>query len=153
MVKLFGFSNFMYSMLGILFYASVCLNMVHTGHAGPTDHSGCSIGHSGQFDGMVGHIWHAVMAQNFENFKNPCLVVLWVKGWCARGEPVRDLLSDMRALQNHRHFGSTSTMHRAICTKQLFLQTKSIIVYFNESVEINSKTKTSKHWKNRQLVL
>ncbi len=30
-----------------------------------------------------------------------------MKGWFARVVPARDLLSDLRDLQNRRHFGST----------------------------------------------
>jgi hypothetical protein len=45
-----------------------------------------------------------------------------MKGWFARAETVQVLLSDLRPLQNHNHFGST--MFRAICAKHHFLQTK-----------------------------
>jgi hypothetical protein len=52
-----------------------------------------------------------------------------MKEWYARGEHARHLLNDLRALQNRRHFGSTIVC--TACAKQRFLQTKSIIVYFN----------------------
>jgi hypothetical protein len=40
-----------------------CLNMVHTGHAEPTNYSGYSPGHWGHFGGS-----HARKTQNFGNF-------------------------------------------------------------------------------------
>jgi hypothetical protein len=49
MVKLFDFLNV--SVFNARSTALVWLNMVQTGHAGPTDHSGCSPGHSGHFGG------------------------------------------------------------------------------------------------------
>jgi hypothetical protein len=44
-----------------------------------------------------------------------------MKEWFARVGPARDLLSDLSALQNRRHFGSN--MFRATCAKHGFLQT------------------------------
>jgi hypothetical protein len=48
--------------------------------------------------------------------------------------PARDLLSDLMALQNRRHFWST--MFRATWAKHGFLQTKDKynIVYFNKYI-------------------
>jgi hypothetical protein len=40
--------------------ALVCLNVVHTGHAEPTGHCGCSLGQSGHFCGS-----HVMITQNF----------------------------------------------------------------------------------------
>ncbi len=79
--------------------------MAQTGHAGPPNHSGCSPGHSDLFGGS-----HTMITQNFEKSQKSVV------------GPARDLLSDLRALQNQRHFGST--MFRAVLAKQRFLQNK-----------------------------
>jgi hypothetical protein len=69
---------------------------------------------------------HAMITQSFEIiqksvFGRTLKSHMGMKGWFARGEPARDLLSDLRALQNRRHFGSN--MFRANCAKHGFLQT------------------------------
>ncbi len=45
-----------------------------------------------------------------------------MKGWFARVVPARDLLSDLRAIQNRRHFGSNRSTNDL--RKTPFLQTK-----------------------------
>jgi hypothetical protein len=47
-----------------------------------------------------------------------------MKGWFARVQTLRDLLSDLRALHNRHHFESIMTMFRTKGTKRPFLQTK-----------------------------
>jgi hypothetical protein len=96
--------------------------MVHTGHAGPTDHSGCSPGHSGHFGGshvMITKLRKFSKIGLWSYFGGP--YVMYMKEWFARVETLRDLLSDLRAFQNRRHFGSN--MFRATCAKHGFLQT------------------------------
>ncbi len=78
--------------------ALVCLKVVPGGCAEPLDHYRCSIGQSGHFGGL-----HAMKTQSFENSQKSvfCLALLVnmsMKYWIARGEPVRDLLSDLRPL-------------------------------------------------------
>ncbi len=68
-----------------------------------------------------------MITQSFENsqksvFGRTLEAHMGTKGWFARGDPVRDLLTDLRALQNRRHFWAT--IFRAICAKYYFLQTK-----------------------------
>jgi hypothetical protein len=53
-----------------------------------------------------------MITQHFENsqksvFYRTLEAHMGMKGWFARVAPARDLLSDLRALQNRRHFGST----------------------------------------------
>jgi hypothetical protein len=55
---------------------------------------------------------HAMITQSFENpqksvFGHTLVLDFSMKEWFARVETFRDLLSDLRALQNRRHFGSS----------------------------------------------
>ncbi len=55
---------------------------------------------------------HHMITQSFENsqksvFGRTLQPHMGMNGWFARVAPARDLLSDLRALQNRRHFGST----------------------------------------------
>ncbi len=81
--------------------------MVHTGHAEPNGHHGRSPDQSGHFGGS-----HARITQSFENSKKSVFgrtskANMDMKRWFTRVGPARNLLSDVRALQNRRHFGST----------------------------------------------
>ncbi len=54
----------------------------------------------------------AMITQSFENYQKlvsgrTLEAHMYMKEWFARGETLRDLLSDLRALQNRRHFWST----------------------------------------------
>jgi hypothetical protein len=78
--------------------ALVFLKVVPGGCAKFPDHYRCSIGQSGHFGGS-----HAMKTQRCENsqkseFCRTLLVNMSMKYWFARGEPVRDLLSDLRPL-------------------------------------------------------
>ncbi len=84
------------------------LNRVHTGHVEPTGHQGCSLGQSGHFGWS--HACHD--KQGFENsqksvFGRTLEPHMGMKEWLARVGPARDSLSDLRALQNRRHFWPT----------------------------------------------
>ncbi len=82
----------------IMSTALVCLNVVHDGHTGPTDHSRCSPGQSGHFG------WsHAMITQSFENsqksvFGHTLVLDFGMKEWFARVGQRGARLSDLRAL-------------------------------------------------------
>jgi hypothetical protein len=66
--------------------------MVHTGHAEPSGHSDCLLGHSGHFGKS-----HDMRTQSFENSQKTVLcydfvVDLCMKEWFARGEHTWNLL-------------------------------------------------------------
>jgi hypothetical protein len=68
-----------------------------------------------------------MMIQSFEIIQKPVFnrsleAHMGMKGWFARVGLARDLLSDLRVLQNRRHFGSTMLWTK--CTKRRFLQFK-----------------------------
>jgi hypothetical protein len=80
-----------------------------SGHTEPTGLYGCSLGQSGHLSGS-----HAIITQIFENYQKSVLcrtlvVNMSMKYWFARVETVRDLLSDLSALENRRHFESNSS--------------------------------------------
>jgi hypothetical protein len=58
-----------------------------------------------------------MIAQSFENSQKSVFgwtleAHMCMKGWFAKGESMRVLLSDIMALQNRRHFGSTMLRER-----------------------------------------